>query len=79
MLRPSYPIATGRVLLRPFGSDDLDDLGDIYETAEVANTSTRIEGFQLLIHPLCECALLSVKPGLDELDRGEPAVRCAAC
>ena len=28
-----------------------------------------------MIHPLCECELLSVKPGLDELDRGEPAVR----
>ena len=28
-----------------------------------------------MIHLLCECELLSVEPGLDELDRGKPAVR----
>ena len=28
-----------------------------------------------MIHSLCECELLAVEPGLDELDRGEPAVR----
>ena len=31
---------------------------------------------RLLINPLCECEFLLVQPGLDELDRGEPAV-CA--
>jgi len=28
-----------------------------------------------LIHPLSQCELLLVQPGLDELDRGESAVR----
>jgi len=34
-----------------------------------------VRGTRLLVHPLCECELLSVEPGLDELDWGEPAVR----
>ena len=35
-----------------------------------------VRGSRLLIHPLCECELLFVQPGLDELDWGEPAM-CA--
>ena len=34
-----------------------------------------MRGSRLVLHPLCECELLSVKAGIDELDRGEPAVR----
>lgn len=36
MLRPTYPIATRRLLLRPFQSDDLDRLYDIQSRPEVA-------------------------------------------
>ena len=35
----------------------------------------QLRGSQLMSHPLCELKLLFVEPGLDELDRGEPAVR----
>lgn len=35
MLRPTYPIATRRLLLRPFQSDDLDRLYDIQSRPEV--------------------------------------------
>jgi hypothetical protein len=39
------------------------------------NVEAMLSGPRLLSHSLCECELLSVKPGLDELDRAEPAVR----
>jgi len=35
MLRPDYPIATPRLLLRPFGQDDLDDLYAIQSREDV--------------------------------------------
>lgn len=36
MLRPDYPIATSRLLLRPFREDDLDDLYAIQSREDVA-------------------------------------------
>ncbi len=52
----------------------------IKEMCELANQWSsdldfNVRGTRLLVHPLCECELLSVEPGLDELDWGEPAVR----
>src|ERR1017187_149167 len=44
--------------------------------ARMVDTLVRLRGSRLLIHPLCECELLFVQPGLDELDWGEPAM-CA--
>jgi hypothetical protein len=38
-------------------------------------TAVGVEEIRLLIHPPCGCELLSVRPGLDELDRGDPLVR----
>ena len=40
----------------------------------VSGSWATLRGSRLLIHPLCECELLSVEPGLGELDRREPAV-----
>ena len=36
MLRPTYPIATERLLLRPFAPEDLDAMAGIHGSAEVA-------------------------------------------
>ncbi|MFC4530178.1 GNAT family N-acetyltransferase [Sphaerisporangium dianthi] len=36
MLKPSYPIATPRLLLRPFTMDDLDDLYSFHSLPDVA-------------------------------------------
>ena len=35
MLRPTYPLRTARLLLRPFGDDDLDAMHDIYSRGDV--------------------------------------------
>jgi hypothetical protein len=45
-----------------------------HELQPLRPESHPIDRTRQLSHSLCECALLLVEPGIDELDRGEPAV-----